>query len=364
MGGTSTFYHSDPRLATAAPLNTWLALLGILTTLVLSISVKPCKFRFLFVLPVLLLATYIVSHDEGSHAMAVNIIVFDLALRSVDFMILTDVQRVLRHKDQPKDEDISMAPFYKRLTWGLSLVCSPRGVGWTHEPILPPVTRNRTRFLLEQSFRVICCIVLSDMVAILAPYHAIVSRWSGAVLGGGLIGLSAYSTLGMAYGSLTIVAVGLGLWRPEECPWVYGRFRDAYTYRRFWGLVWHQVFRRPFTSPGRYLSREVFKLPRGSRASSLIQLYSAFFLSAALHLVMTYGGVKTWEVDVFIVFFAQASVVTLETVIISLGRRLGIPEHQFWRYVGYIWVAGCGTVLTQPVVRFAFRESLILPTLG
>ncbi|KAK0219376.1 membrane bound O-acyl transferase family-domain-containing protein [Armillaria nabsnona] len=334
------------------------------TALILSVSVRPCRFRFLFLLPELFFATYIVCHGEGPQAMVANIIVSDLVLRSVDFMVLTDVQRILRHKDQPKDEDISTAAFLQRLRWGFKLVCSPRGVGWTHEPILPPTTPDRTRFLLKQTFRVFCCIVMSDMVAILVPYHAVISGWSGAALGAGLIGLSAYSSLGMAYGFLTIVVVGIGLWRPEECPWMYGHLRGAYTYRRFWGLVWHQVFRRPFTSPGRYLSREVLKLPRGSYASSLIQLYMAFFLSASLHLVMIYGGVKTWELDVFVVFFAQAGIVTLETVIISLGQRLGVPEHQAWRYVGYIWVAGCGMVLTQPLVRFAFREGLILPTLG
>ncbi|KAK0184846.1 membrane bound O-acyl transferase family-domain-containing protein [Armillaria mellea] len=364
MGQASTFYHSDPKLATAASLNTWLALLGMSSTLILSVSVRPCRFRFLFLLPVLFLATYIVCHCEGPQAMVANIIVSDLVLRSVDFMVLTDVQRVLRRKNQPKDEDISTASFLRRVRWGSSLVCSPRGVGWTHEPILPPTTPNRTQFLLKQTFRVVCCIVMSDMVAILVPYNAGMSSWSGAALGASLIGLSAYSSLGMAYGSLTIVVVGIGLWRPEECPWMYGNLRGAYTYRRFWGLVWHQVFRRPFTSPGRYLSREVLNLPRGSYVSSLVQLYMAFFLSGSLHLVMIYGGVKTWELDVFFVFFAQAGVVTLETVDITLGQRLGVPEHQAWRYVGHAWVAGCGIVLTQPLVRFAFREDLILPTMG
>lgn len=364
MGQASTFYHSDPRVATAASLNTWLALLGMFTILILSASVRPCRFRCLFLLPVLFLATYIVYHDEGPRAMVANIIVSDLVLRSVDFMVLTDVQRILKHKSQQKDEDISTEPFPQRLKWGFRLVCSPRGVGWTHEPILPPTTTDRNQFLLKQTLRVVCCIVMSDMVAILVPYHAGMSKWSGAVLGAGLIGLSAYSSLGMAYGSLTIVVVGIGLWRPEECPWMYGDIRDAYTYRRFWGLVWHQVFRRPFTSPGCYLSKEVLKLPRRSYASSLIQLYTAFFLSALLHLVMIYGGVKTWELDIFIVFFAQAGLVALEMVIIALGRYLGVPEHPVWRYAGYIWVAGCGIVLTQPLVHFAFREDLILPTMG
>lgn len=88
---------------------------------------------------------------------------------------------------------------------------------------------------------------------------------------------------------------------------------------------------------------------------------------------MICGGVKTWEIDVFIVFFAQAAVVTLETVIISLGRWLAIPEHEAWSYVGYIWVAGCdgidpavGALRLQGrsyLAYFGMREYSVVPIL-
>ncbi|KAG7442024.1 uncharacterized protein BT62DRAFT_452397 [Guyanagaster necrorhizus] len=159
--------------------------------------------------------------------MVVNIIVSDLVLRSVDFVVLTDAQRVLRRKDQPKDEDISTESFCKRLRWALSLMYSPQvWDGCTSPVLLPPMTHHRTCFLLEQSV----IHTLWDLVAILVPYHAAISTWSGTALGAG-----AYRPVGVFHSRNGVWYPdnlrGLGCGGQKSGPWVYGRLRDAYTYR-------------------------------------------------------------------------------------------------------------------------------------
>ena len=44
-----------------------------------------------------------------------------------------------------------------------------------------------------------------------------------------------YSMLNLGYDATALVLVALGLSEPKSWPVVFGRWRDAYTIRRFWG---------------------------------------------------------------------------------------------------------------------------------
>ena len=44
-----------------------------------------------------------------------------------------------------------------------------------------------------------------------------------------------YCTLNMLYDTLAIVTVALGILEPKRWPVMFGKWRDSYTVRRFWG---------------------------------------------------------------------------------------------------------------------------------
>lgn len=46
-----------------------------------------------------------------------------------------------------------------------------------------------------------------------------------------------YGMLNMGYDGMALVSVAFGFSEPKYWPVVFGRWRDAYTVRRFWGLV-------------------------------------------------------------------------------------------------------------------------------
>ena len=44
-----------------------------------------------------------------------------------------------------------------------------------------------------------------------------------------------YSTINMVYDVLAFVSVAVGYCEPDQWPVTFGRWKDSYTIRRFWG---------------------------------------------------------------------------------------------------------------------------------
>ena len=44
-----------------------------------------------------------------------------------------------------------------------------------------------------------------------------------------------YSTINMVYDVLAFVSVAIGYCEPDQWPVTFGRWKDSYTIRRFWG---------------------------------------------------------------------------------------------------------------------------------
>lgn len=63
---------------------------------------------------------------------------------------------------------------------------------------------------------------LRDQGPILAPFNVV-----------GFVAMS-YCTINMTYDALALVSVALGLSEPKYWPVPFGKWRDAYTIRRFW----------------------------------------------------------------------------------------------------------------------------------
>ncbi|KAF7360704.1 MBOAT-2 domain-containing protein [Mycena venus] len=132
-----------------------MALFGIpyLSLILLSVVVRPSPHRRLFFVPILLLTAYVFGCTTGTFNgdYYLGATWFPWFFFASDYILLTDVQRTLRqvplkHASTTRAGEVEVpiekAPLWRRLRWGISLLMTPRGVSWVHEPTaaLPPTS--------------------------------------------------------------------------------------------------------------------------------------------------------------------------------------------------------------------------------
>jgi len=175
----------------------------------------------------------------------------------LDFLVLTDAQKVLRRKGQ--SGSISDKNFWERFKWSFSLVTSLRGVGWSHEPtdVLPKyrtIPRTRLQFVFQSIATLLwdlALYIVADVVMQLdpgflkdgPPFTHPGRAWylRPMVLAHGL---AARAIIDAVYTIAGIVYVLSGLSQPLDWPPFFASFSEAWSVQRFWGRVWHQMMRR------------------------------------------------------------------------------------------------------------------------
>lgn len=107
---------------------------------------------------------------------------------------------------------------------------------------------------------------------------------------------------------------------------------------------WHQSLRQHITSPARWISQDILKLPHGS-ISRLAILAIAFLGSGMMHLTANLSsGVSHVETGIFQFFFTQVGGILVEDQIKTLYRRLRSKSKKISqpsilaRIIGYVWV--------------------------
>ena len=150
-------------------------------------------------------------------------------------------------------------PFTKGLWWMVDIAHSSRMIGWVQEPrnYMPPhPPPSRRTFLWKTFFKFIVNVIAHDLMAsTLAPSPAFDHRVRDPGDGpetyltaipllrrvpyilAWFVGTAA--SIGVAHNALALVCVGLGNSSPTLWPDIWGRWRDGYTVRKFWGYV-HQ----------------------------------------------------------------------------------------------------------------------------
>jgi len=142
----------------------------------------------------------------------------------------------------------------------------------------------------------------------------------------------------IAYG---IVSVATGLANPRDCPSMFGRFRDLYSVRSAWSVVWHQQCRRICSPLSVWLARDVLGLRKGSFASKYVQLFVAFGISGLVHGVASMLVNCEFDDDGALwCFLLQAAIIMVEDHVIDLGKAMGFKDGLFWRVVGFVWMVG------------------------
>jgi len=175
-----------------------------------------------------------------------------LILTASDYILLRNRQPELRKIGQKKGT--SEMTFKERLIWAASLLATPRGIGWAHEPtdqIPPRPTASRGKFIASQFLWIIFYFILRDIALIPirenpcfkigGPSLAAFGWWRRTVPVWSHI-LTQYSSISGVDVIASIIFVATGLYEPGDCPHIYGSPLDAYTLRKCWGYVLKMSF--------------------------------------------------------------------------------------------------------------------------
>ncbi|KAJ5763071.1 hypothetical protein N7533_001752 [Penicillium manginii] len=125
----------------------------------------------------------------------------------------------------------------------------------------------------------------------------------------------------------SIVFVSLGLDEPSNWLPVFGRMKDAYSLRNFWGKFWHQMLRQPFTTMSNFLARDVLHLPRPSILERYTNTFIVFFLSGVMHFILDIVADIPWELSGAMHFFLSFVLgIMIEDGVQALWKRVSPPQ--------------------------------------
>ena len=255
--------------------------------------------------------------------------------------------------------------FTERLMWAISLLATPRGIGWAHEPTahLPPrPMASRKKFIASQFFWILFYSILWNITIIHTqenpcfrtggPSFAAFGWWWRTT--GWVYVVSLYCTMSGVYVIGSILSVATGLYEPRDWPHLFGSPFDAYTVRKCWGYVltiisfghpltksdsrvWHQLLRKILTSNSNFLA-SALRLPKG-RFTTYFKLFTSFFISGLIHATAAYTLHQNFSQGKSVqFFFLQAVCITFEDAVIAIALRLGYKECRAFKLIGFVWV--------------------------
>ncbi|KZT19948.1 hypothetical protein NEOLEDRAFT_1076747 [Neolentinus lepideus HHB14362 ss-1] len=265
---------------------------------------------------------------------------------AIHLLWMSDPVRDFRHGKV--NINLGTLPTSKRWYWMLCVLYSPRGIGWNYQVAnvpLPPC-QSRWQFVLRQVGRALGMFLLVDIAQTYMRSNSAFTNPtpnnSPFTSQGYLLRCiniiawltTSHGTLNMNYTLLSAVFVAIGLSEPKDWPDLFGSWTESYTVRRYWGRTWHQLMRRYTSSIGRHCAQSL-RFKRGTKWSSYTQLYVGFIVSGLVHMGgdCMVGG--QYIGSTFPFFIAQAVIITVEDMVIRMGKRVGIRVPQL---MGYLWV--------------------------
>ena len=207
------------------------------------------RYNWIFAIPIFILYIYSVlfcASDSPTSDYAFASTFFFLIPTTSDYILLRHRQSELRKIGQKKAT--SEMTFTERLMWAISLLATPRGIGWVHEPTahLPPrPMASRKKFIASQFFWILFYSILWNITIIHTqenpcfrtggPSFAAFGWWWRTT--GWVYVVSLYCTMSGVYVIGSILSVATGLYEPRDWPHLFGSPFDAYTVRKCWGYV-------------------------------------------------------------------------------------------------------------------------------
>ncbi|KAI6044222.1 hypothetical protein EDC04DRAFT_2890001 [Pisolithus marmoratus] len=303
-------------------------------------------------------------------------------LQSVRFLLLVRPLEEYRHESDKVPA--YQLPFIKRFFWLLKMTYSPRGIGWSfmaENSVVPVDSRHRTRasFIASRLRWFFSHYMLFEAATLYENCNPVFLSKASVTSQGYImqcfnvaaLPCQLYAGLTCVHCALAILAVGANLDEPQAWPQPFGRWENAFTIRKFWGKVWHQMLRHDLTlfgphkpkhNPWNPVRAQHFSAsnPRECEpwATSYRRLCYAFVCSAFVHVC---GDVvlqfRIWgnfpstsasgTIDASNVigysapyFLLQPVGVLVEDAVMEVGKHIGVKEGKWTRMVGYAWVWG------------------------
>ncbi|KAJ5826704.1 hypothetical protein N7447_003467, partial [Penicillium robsamsonii] len=187
----------------------------------------------------------------------------------------------------------------------------------------------------------------SEMLPPVPEWHISTEQWIERIISNLMAGFVVSRILiDFHHRAFSIIAVGLGLDSPANCPPLYGRALDADTVRGFWGKFWHQLLQNPLTSVSAFITQDLF----GLRPRSLLQRYTnvfvVFLCSGGLHLIIDIvQGIPAKESGALLFFLTAPLGLMIEdgtkAIWNSFSRSTGpittTPKPLWQRALGLTW---------------------------
>ncbi|KIM42132.1 hypothetical protein M413DRAFT_70942 [Hebeloma cylindrosporum] len=319
--------------------------------LLLALVLRPnARYNWLFFIPIFVLCIYsafFCASDSGTSDFVYIMGLIMLVPTASDYILLRNHQPEFRKIGQTKAT--SEMTLTERLVWGASLIATARGIGWAHEPtaqIPPRPTASRRKFIASQVLWIIFYSILLDIALFQLQQNPCFRTGGPSITAFGwgwrtrvwFHIVAVYCTMSGLYATASIAGVATGLYEPGDWPHLFGSPCDAYTLRKCWGRVWHQMLRKSLTSHANFLANDVLRLPKGT-FTTYFKLFTTFFLSGLIHATGDYILFQNFSDGTSIqFFFLQAAGITLEDALIALASRLGYKESSAFKMIGFAWV--------------------------
>ncbi|KIM45593.1 hypothetical protein M413DRAFT_24765 [Hebeloma cylindrosporum] len=244
-----------------------------------------------------------------------------------DYILLRNRQPELRKIGQKKST--SDMTFIEHLSWAASLLATPRGIGWAHEPTdhLPPrPTDSRGQFIASQFLWIMFYYILWDITLIHIQGNPCYRTGGPSLAGFGWW----WRTTAWVYIDCTNPGIGP---TSLDRPLTLTAFENVGADSR----VWHQLNRRALTSNSNFLAN-AFRIPTGIVAT-YFKLFASFFISGLAHAAGDYVLHQDFSKGNSVQFFVlQAVGITFEDAVIAIASRLGYKQCTIFKLIGFIWV--------------------------
>ncbi|XPS78861.1 hypothetical protein M3J09_010864 [Ascochyta lentis] len=251
---------------------------------------------------------------------------------------------------------------------GVLLLWNLRRIGtlWAAKNVPPRSQQNFLQFVAGRFLRLSFAYVLLDLCVsapdpsqhlLQVPKQTLWRLWGLSVedvvfriVGSISFWISVALLLFFLHGTANTVGVILNLWQPGDCAPLFGSIREAYSLRKFWGVVWHQCLRQSLCGFADAFTHSLLRIPPGTLLSRYTRLTLAFALSGAVHYASDLAmGIPLQEAGGHKFFMLQALLIMFEDLMQCLGNQLNffnIPRACV-NLVGFLWVL-CALAWSTP----------------
>ncbi|KAI5988125.1 hypothetical protein EDC04DRAFT_2507158, partial [Pisolithus marmoratus] len=266
-----------------------------------------------------------------------------LTLNAIRFLLLTRPLEEYRHETDKVPA--YQLPYSQRFFWLMSI--SLRGIGWSFEanhsiPAIEPHHLTRKAFVISRLHRIFVYFLLVEAGLLYFRCNPVFSSEAPLLSQGYFLGWinvtlllwGTYAGLNRVYSVVVVIAVGTGLHEPRLWPPPFGKWKDAYTIRRFWGCSKYRPWDRASSSD----SSAPETREREPWVKSYIRLCNAFLCSAFMHTCgdnANHPNVIGFSIPFFLL---QPVGVLIEDAVMEGGKRIGLRRRGWMKVVGYPWV--------------------------